>query len=187
MKLIKVMVVGDFGVGKTSLCIRYCSKEFPNEYCPTVFDSHIIDKDVDGVPAKIGFWDNDGGEDYHRLRPLSYPQTDVFMLCFSFDLKTSLTNIVSYWLPEIKQHCPNVPIIMVGCKNDLLAKQLTDGGEPVVSLDEAKSVASQAGLELTTTSALLDTDVDISMDKVIKSGLSHLISVEKQGKRCHIV
>merc|ERR1712035_302253 len=54
-----------------------------------------------------------------RLRPLSYPQTDVFLVCFSIISRTSFDNLESKWLPEIRHHCPNVPVVLVGTKSDL--------------------------------------------------------------------
>ena len=56
-------------------------------------------------------------EDYDRLRPLSYPQTDVFLLAFSVDNPASLANITSKWYPEVKHHCPHTPCLLVGCKS----------------------------------------------------------------------
>ena len=56
---------------------------------------------------------------YDRLRPLSYPATDVFLVCFAFDSKDSYENVKTKWYQEIKRHCPNVPIILVGTKSDL--------------------------------------------------------------------
>lgn len=57
-----------------------------------------------------------GQEDYDRLRPLSYPDTDVILMCFSIDSPDSLENIPEKWTPEVKHFCPNVPIILVGNK-----------------------------------------------------------------------
>ena len=55
-------------------------------------------------------------EDYHRLRPLCYHQTDVFLVCFSLDNRLSLQNVEDYWMPELQHHCPDVPKILVGTK-----------------------------------------------------------------------
>ena len=57
---------------------------------------------------------NDG-----RLRPLSYPDTNVLLLCFSISSPDSLENIPERWVQEIKHFCPNVPVLLVGLKKDL--------------------------------------------------------------------
>lgn len=67
----------------------------------------------------MNLWDTAGQEDYDRLRPLSYPQTDVFLICFSLVLPTSFEHVKQKWYPEISHHCPGVPIILVGNKMDL--------------------------------------------------------------------
>jgi len=67
----------------------------------------------------LALWDTAGQEDYDRLRPLSYPDTDVILMCFSIDSPDSLENIPEKWNPEVKHFCPNVPIILVGNKKDL--------------------------------------------------------------------
>lgn len=64
-------------------------------------------------------WDTAGQEDYDRLRPLSYPDTHVILMCFSIDSPDSLENIPEKWTPEVRHFCPNVPIILVGNKKDL--------------------------------------------------------------------
>src|SRR5690349_3329918 len=60
--------------------------------------------------------DTAGQEDFDRIRPLSYAGTDVFLVCFSLVSRTSMHNVPHKWIPELRQYCPDTPIVIVGTK-----------------------------------------------------------------------
>merc|ERR1719461_103799 len=105
---------------------------------------------VDGKPINLGLWDTAGQEDYDRLRPLSYPQTDVFLVCFSVISQASFENVKSKWVPEIQHHAPGVPIVLVGTKTDLrndanTLQTLSARGAAVVEKSNAEKMAGEIG------------------------------------------
>ena len=73
---------------------------------------------VDGNTVELALWDTAGQEDYDRLRPLSYPDTDVILMTFAIDNPDSFENIQEKWIPEVNHFCPNVPVVLVGNKKD---------------------------------------------------------------------
>ena len=115
----KLVIVGDGACGKTCLLSTFSKDEFPEVHVPTVFETDVADIEVDGTLVELALWDTAGQEDYDRLRPLSYPDTDVILMCFSIDNPDSLANTLEKWTPEVRHFCPNVPIILVGNKKDL--------------------------------------------------------------------
>lgn len=100
---------------------------------------------VDGRIISLNLWDTAGQEEYDRLRTLSYPETNVFVICFSISSPASYENVKHKWHPEVRvhstvagwggggltaavdrhcrpqvsHHCPDVPVLLVGTKSDL--------------------------------------------------------------------
>ncbi|GKT86976.1 rho GTPase rho1 [Colletotrichum tofieldiae] len=88
-------------------------------YVPTVFENYVADVEVDGKHVELALWDTAGQEDYDRLRPLSYPDSHVILICFAVDSPDSLDNVQEKWISEVLHFCQGLPIILVGCKKDL--------------------------------------------------------------------
>jgi len=148
MQTIKCVVVGDGAVGKTCLLISYTTNKFPNEYVPTVFDNYAVTVLISNEPHTLGLFDTAGQEDYDRLRPLSYPQTDVFLVCFSVVKPSSFENTREKWVPEIRHHCPKTPFLLVGTQADLRKDQstteaLTRKREKPISVEMGKQCAKE--------------------------------------------
>jgi len=119
MQAIKCVVVGDGAVGKTCMLMSFSNNTFPQDYVPTVFDNYNTAIMVDNIPYNLGLWDTAGQEEYDRLRALCYPQTDVFLICFSVISPSSFENVKIRWYPELQHHCPETPCVLVGTKIDL--------------------------------------------------------------------
>jgi len=88
-----------------------------------------------------------GQEDYDRLRPLSYPNTDIFLVCYSVFNRTSFANVKTKWLPEIDHHFPTLSIL-VATKTDLREdpeklETLFDMGMTPVTTEEGKNLAAE--------------------------------------------
>jgi hypothetical protein len=66
---------------------------FAQVYVPTVFENYVADVEVDGKHVELALWDTAGQEDYDRLRPLSYPDSHVILICFAVDSPDSLDNV----------------------------------------------------------------------------------------------
>ncbi|TPX31099.1 hypothetical protein SmJEL517_g05481 [Synchytrium microbalum] len=100
----KLVIVGDGSCGKTALLMVQSGEDFPDKYFPTIFENFVTTVCIGGNKhVQLSLWDTAGQEDYDRLRPLSYTDTDVVIL----------------WVPELRHFLPNVPIILVGNKKDL--------------------------------------------------------------------
>lgn len=152
---IKCVVVGDGAVGKTSLLVAFTTNAFVDEYCPTVFDNYsallkVDNNTANGQIVNLGLWDTAGQDDYDRLRPLSYPMSDVFLLVYSMISPASLENVRTKWYPEVRHFCPAVPIVLVGTKSDLIndsaiVNRLAERNQHPVTVAEGAAMAQEIG------------------------------------------
>ncbi|GMT12135.1 hypothetical protein PFISCL1PPCAC_3432 [Pristionchus fissidentatus] len=140
---LKLVVVGDSYVGKTSLLFAYTQKTFSQNYNTTVFDNWAINISIQHRKYNVNLFDTAGQEDYAHLRTLSYPSTDVFLLCFSLVDRKSLDACQMVWMPEIRKYAQDkIPVILVGTKSDMVEKA---DASTTVSHDEAQRTALKLG------------------------------------------
>ncbi|XP_046807668.1 rho-related BTB domain-containing protein 2 isoform X2 [Lucilia cuprina] len=200
-ELVKCVLVGDTAVGKTRLiCARACNKhvslsQLLSTHVPTVWaiDQYRIYKDVlerswevvDGVNVSLRLWDTFG--DHDKDRRFAYGRSDVVLLCFSIASPISLRNCKAMWYPEIRRFCPDVPVILVGCKNDLRymyrdETYLSYFGErstfvraalksDLVMPDEARAVARELGVSYYEASVFTYFGVNEVFENAIRSAL----------------
>lgn len=144
----KLVLVGDGYCGKTTLLCTFLNNEYPEIYVPTIYDESIKELEIDELQVTLVMSDTAGEEDYDRLRPLSYPNTDIVLICFSIDSPPSLYNARKKWAREIKHYLRHVPVILVGTKLDLrsdseVIHELKKTNEHPVTLDEGKKAAKE--------------------------------------------
>jgi len=172
--------VGDDSCGKTCLYIRFAKEAFPEAYVPKTFEMYVEDVEVDGKQVELALWDTCGAGDYDRLRPLSYPDTDVLLLMFSFGSLESLERCSSKWALEIKQYCPGVPIILVGGKKDL-----ADQDDGKVSSSEGLAMANTIGAAAyVECSAKTGEGVNQVFDTAVRKALQVRCACHKRKKSC---
>jgi small GTP-binding protein len=174
---------GDGAVGKTCMLISYTTNSFPEEYIPTVFDNYQTNVMVDSRPINIGLWDTAGQEDYDRLRPLSYPKTDVFLLCFAVDNQAAFENIKNKWYPEIQHHAPGTPFIIVGTKIDLR----TTDSKFVVKAQGDSLKEELKGFKYLECSARTQEGLKQVFDEAIRCVLINQSNAEKKKPKCLIL
>eukprot|EP00732_Lithocolla_globosa_P007099 Lithocolla_globosa_v1_NODE_8712_length_790_cov_55.772789.p1 type:complete len:198 gc:universal NODE_8712_length_790_cov_55.772789:178-771(+) len=143
---IKIVVVGDGAVGKTCMLVSFSKNEFPGEYIPTVFDNYKKTVNVAAKDYTLHLWDTAGQEDYDHLRPLSYPHTTIFLVCYSIIHEASFRNVKDKWIPELKKHAQGVPFILVATKLDLRDDPATikEGGK-ILTTEEGQNLAREIG------------------------------------------
>ncbi|CAF0720796.1 unnamed protein product [Adineta steineri] len=144
----KLVIVGDGMCGKTCLLFAFKDDKFISNHDATIFDTYVADIQVDGKTITLALFDTAGQEDFDRLRPLSYPDTNVVLICFSVDSPASAINTIEKWMPEVRHFCDQCPVILVACKKDLRTdaktiEKLKKEGEAIVTNEVGRRIAAQ--------------------------------------------
>ncbi|KAI6649205.1 RAS-like GTP-binding protein [Oopsacas minuta] len=129
----KLVVVGDSKCGKSAVLYMLAKELYLEGYVPTLFENYASEIESNQGLVQVSMYDTPGDDNYSHIRPLSYPDTDILLLCFDLSSPQSYHNIFTKWIPEIREYCPGVPFIIVGCKNDLINMELKKADDYIVS------------------------------------------------------
>uniref|UniRef100_A0A8C5NHU2 Rho-related GTP-binding protein RhoH n=1 Tax=Gouania willdenowi TaxID=441366 RepID=A0A8C5NHU2_GOUWI len=135
------VLVGDSAVGKTALLVRFTSETFPDSYKPTVFENTGVEVNMDGIQISLGLWDTAGNDNFRQIRPRSYQQADVVLICYSVANPNSLANAQEKWIAEVRQNLPKVPVLLVATQTDQREMGVHRNG--CISAEHGKHVAHE--------------------------------------------
>ena len=93
MEEIRIVVVGDEKSGKSTLINRFISDSLPTSYKPTSFDKFLVTREISGTLYNLVVWDTSGSPNFDTVRPLSYGEADVFIVCFKVNSYSSYSAV----------------------------------------------------------------------------------------------
>ena len=170
----KVVVVGDGACGKTCLLEMYKSKVFPEDYVPTIVDNFVMSEKVDGGEVVLTLWDTSGQDEYDALRPLSYREANLVLICYSIEKKDMLSNVEDKWLVEVQSLCKNAPYFLLGLKSDIRDMSPPEQAANFVSTKEGQEMAKKIGAKyFAECSAKLDTNISNLFQEISKYVMAH--------------
>ncbi|KAJ5070773.1 small rab-related gtpase [Anaeramoeba ignava] len=125
--LFKIVLVGDTGVGKTSLLSRYTDGKFSDSYVSTIgVDFRTKTIGLDGKNMKLQIWDLAGSERFINVTRVYYRGASGVILLYDIANQNSFDNL-KFWIQEIQEKAEDeVNIILVGTKSDLVSKRVID-------------------------------------------------------------
>lgn len=151
--LFKLLIIGDSGVGKSSLLVRFADNTFSGNYITTIgVDFKIRTIEVKGERVKLQIWDTAGQERFRTITSTYYRGTHGVIVVYDVTSGDSFAN-VKRWLHEIDQNCDVVNRVLVGNKAD-------DPDRKVVLTEDARRFANQMGIQLFETSAKENINVE---------------------------
>ncbi|MHA1379857.1 MAG: Rab family GTPase [Candidatus Helarchaeota archaeon] len=173
---LKAVIIGDGGVGKTSLIIRHVDKKFEKEYKPTLgFDISLktVSLDEENASAELLIWDIGGQAIFKEIRESYLEGSHCCFLVFDLTRKETFNNIKN-WTVELTRYAGDIPRILIGNKKDL-------ENERQVSKENIEEKARAIGaLDYFETSAKTGEGVDEAFTKLTQASIKYFESLNAQ-------
>ena len=176
----KVVLVGESGVGKTSIITQYIDQTFQKDLQSTTggtFSTKSVECDG-GKILKFEIWDTAGQEKYRSLTTMFYKDANAAILVYDVTRLDSFEEIKKYWAKQIKESAPeNIILVLAGNKSDLIEREVVDEGE-------ARNFAKELNAIYVSTSAKNSDGINDLFEKIAKkhTGASKIKIVEDVGE-----
>lgn len=160
---VKVVLIGESGVGKTSIIVQFTSGKFDQDQV-TSLSAQFISKTIEfqniGKAVKFDIWDTAGQEKYRSLAKIFYKDARVICLVYDITDAKSFNEIKSYWYEMVKTHAgEDVLLAVVANKSDLFDKA-------EIKNEEGEEFAKEIGAIFQATSAKSDTGITNLFDNI---------------------
>jgi Ras-related protein Rab-8A len=167
---IKLLMIGDSGVGKTCLLLRYANDSFSPTFITTIgIDFKIKNIELDGKRIKLQIWDTAGQERFRTITTSYFRGAQGILLVYDVTDRGSF-NSIRNWVGQIQQHADvHVNKILIGNKCDM-------DDHRVVSVEEGKQLAKEYGIQFYETSAKNDIEVETGFTTVAREVKNRLLA-----------
>ncbi len=173
---IKIIILGDGTVGKSSLAQRFAKGTFSDEYKKTLgVDFLMKRKEVDNSLIEFLIWDTAGQEYYDSITKRYYKGANAAIVVFSVDNKESFES-VNKWRDKIISECGRIPIVLVRNKIDI------DINKQIISIEEARFLADKYRLEMFNVSVKENIEVSNIFDSIARRIILFNEEEEKKDK-----
>lgn len=182
--IIKGLLIGDSGVGKSTILSRYTDDKFDDRYISTIG----VDFNIKTIPTKYGvtklqLWDTAGQERFRTITTSYYRGSHMIIVCYDITDKKSFTNLKN-WFDEIINYAGNnTYIILCGTKSDLEKNRK-------VTYDEGLNYAHEKAVKFIETSSKNNTNINELFDIIVNDILSsntNRIQNTKSDKKTDII
>ncbi len=166
----KIVIVGDYGVGKTSLINQYVTQKFKGSYIPTLgvqFTKISLKASDDEV--ELILWDIAGQDSFFKIRQRFYDNTQGFIVVYDITRKSSLENIKN-WYDDVTAHTGKLPCLLLGNKSDLTERR-------VINKEDVKEIIEKHEMNFINffeTSAKTGENVKESFESIAKNILKNI-------------
>ncbi|CAF1136818.1 unnamed protein product [Rotaria sp. Silwood1] len=178
--LFKILIIGDSGVGKSTILQRFAHDYFSTEYVATIgVDFQIRTLEIDSKRCKLQIWDTAGQDRFKCVVSSFYRNAHGVIICFDITDLESFRN-VNNWLEEATRYCPEqTPMILIGTKSDLKSRRM-------VSYEMIKTYAEQKQLSYLETSSKTNENVEKCFVDFTQALVTHTNQMEMLYKKQEI-
>jgi small GTP-binding protein len=164
--LFKLLIVGESGVGKTCMLLRFADNTFEGDFLSTIgVDFKVKEMVLDSKKIKLQIWDSAGQERFRNITNSYYRNSNGIIIVYDVTSRDSFDKVTD-WIQEVRRYVPTVPLIVVGNKCDLIEKRQ-------VPTETGEELGQKQGIIFLETSAKTNTNIDAAFEELSKKLVEH--------------